>query len=187
MHCRRCRSTGPALARHLCRHTSCAWLPASGPIAGGTTVTITGTNFSGATAVHFGGIAAAGFTVNGPTSITAITPAGSGIVDVTVTAATGTSAIHAADQFTYQVPLTQTITFPQPASPAYAGTSVTMDATATSGLAVTYTVISGPATVNSSTLTYTGAGTIVVEADQAGNGAYLAAAPVRDTDHCITC
>ena len=38
--------------------------PASGPGAGGTPVTITGTNFTGATAVYFGPTKAAKFTVN---------------------------------------------------------------------------------------------------------------------------
>ena len=76
----------------------------------------------------------------------------------------------------------QTITFPQPVSPAYAGTSVTLMATASpSGIAVTYKVISGPAIVNGSTLTYTGAGPVVVEADAAGNVTYAAAAPVQDS------
>ena len=76
--------------------------PVSGPITGSTSVTITGTNFTGATAVRFGSIAATSFSVNSDTQITAISPAGSvGTVDVTVTTAGGTSAISAADQFTY--------------------------------------------------------------------------------------
>ena len=48
-------------------------------------MTITGTNFTGATAVKFGATNAASFTVNSATSITATSPAGSGTVDVTVT------------------------------------------------------------------------------------------------------
>jgi hypothetical protein len=75
--------------------------PVSGPGGGGTTVTITGTNFTGATMVAFGGTAATTFTVNSATSIAAISPAGSGTVDVTVTTPAGTSATGAADQFTY--------------------------------------------------------------------------------------
>ena len=49
---------------------------------------------------------------------------------------------------------------------------------------VVFSVISGPATVtgaNGSTLTYTGAGTVVVEADQAGDANYSAAPPVQRT------
>lgn len=49
--------------------------PNTGPYAGGTSVTITGTNFTGATAVSFGGIPAASFTVVNDTTITATTPA----------------------------------------------------------------------------------------------------------------
>lgn len=74
----------------------------SGPAAGGTNVTITGTGFTGATAVSFGASPATSFTVNGDTSITAVSPAASaGTVDVTVTTAGGTSAASATDQFTF--------------------------------------------------------------------------------------
>ena len=75
--------------------------PSSGPAAGGTSVTITGTDFTGASAVHFGASQAAGFSVVNATQITATSPAGAGIADVTVTTASGTSATGAADQFTY--------------------------------------------------------------------------------------
>jgi hypothetical protein len=82
--------------------------PASGPAGGGTIVTITGTNLSGATAVKFGGSAAVWFNVMSATSITAKAPAGSGAVDVTVTTTFGTSALSAADQFTYVAPASRT-------------------------------------------------------------------------------
>jgi len=75
--------------------------PSAGPNTGGTAVTITGSNFSGATAVTFGGTAATGYTVNSATQITATAPAGTGTVDVRVATSAGTSAISAADQFTY--------------------------------------------------------------------------------------
>ena len=65
-------------------------------------VTITGTGFTGATAVDFGGDRRASFTVNSATQITATSPARRpGTVDVTVTTPGGTSATSAADQFTY--------------------------------------------------------------------------------------
>jgi IPT/TIG domain len=75
--------------------------PAEGPQTGGATVTITGTGFTGATAVDFGANAAKSFEVESDTSITAESPAGTGTVDVTVTTAEGTSATGAADRFTY--------------------------------------------------------------------------------------
>ena len=78
--------------------------PTSGPTAGGTSVTITGTNLTGASAVHFGANAATGVVVNGATSVTATSPAGTGTVDVTVTTPGGTSATSSADDFTYVGP-----------------------------------------------------------------------------------
>src|SRR5258707_3788405 len=75
--------------------------PNTGPMQGGTSVTITGTNFSGATAVRFGSNAAGSFTVDSATQITATSPTGVGTVDVTVTTAGGTSAISSGDRFTY--------------------------------------------------------------------------------------
>ncbi|HVS95835.1 MAG TPA: FG-GAP-like repeat-containing protein [Puia sp.] len=57
----------------------------------GTTVTITGTNFTGIDSVYFGGVPAASFTVNSPTTITAVVgAAGSG--DVTVVSSFGRSS-----------------------------------------------------------------------------------------------
>ena len=77
--------------------------PAAGSAAGGTTVTITGTGFSGATAVDFGSFAATNVAINSAgTQITATSPAGpTGAVDVTVTTAGGVSATSSADKFTY--------------------------------------------------------------------------------------
>ena len=78
--------------------------PASGLAAGGTTVTITGTGFTGASAVDFGAVAATSFVVDSDTQITATSPAEPlGTVDVTVTATDGTSAsaTSSADQFSY--------------------------------------------------------------------------------------
>lgn len=81
--------------------------PNSGPTAGGTTIVVTGTTFTGATAVSFGATPAASFTVNSATQITATTPArAAGIVDVTVTTPNGTSATSANDRFTFSPPPT---------------------------------------------------------------------------------
>jgi hypothetical protein len=71
-------------------------------------VTITGTGFTGATAVDFGSAAAASFTVNSATSITATSPAATtvGPVDITVTTPAGTSTTSPADQFSHTYPFT---------------------------------------------------------------------------------
>ncbi|OWK39899.1 IPT/TIG domain-containing protein [Fimbriiglobus ruber] len=80
--------------------------PASGPTAGGTTVTITGTDLGNATAVAFGGVAGA-IVSDTATQIVATAPVESaGVVDVTVTTAGGTSVTSSADQFTYAIPPT---------------------------------------------------------------------------------
>ncbi|MGZ6887194.1 MAG: beta strand repeat-containing protein, partial [Acidimicrobiia bacterium] len=103
--------------------------PSSGPASGGTSVTIAGTGFTGATAVKFGGTAAASFTFNNANQITATAPAhAAGTVDVTVTTPAGTSPTGAADQFTFVA--APTVTSVTPASgPASGGTSVTIAGT----------------------------------------------------------
>jgi hypothetical protein len=78
-------------------------------------------------------------------------------------------------------PQSQTITFTNPGAQTYGVAPFALTATASSGLTVTYTVTSGPATASGSTLTITDAGSVTVEANQAGNGAYAAAAPVQVT------
>jgi choice-of-anchor C domain-containing protein len=76
--------------------------PASGPTVGGTRVTISGSGFTGATAVVFGGIAATSFTVVSDTQIQATAPAESaGTVDVSVINPAGGSARVTADQYSY--------------------------------------------------------------------------------------
>jgi hypothetical protein len=83
--------------------------PASGPI--GTTITIMGTGFTGATLVTVGGVTAS-HTVNSSTQITATVPANTpaGVVDVRVTGPGGTSVNTAADNFT-NTSAGQTVTY----------------------------------------------------------------------------
>ena len=76
--------------------------PRHGAMTGGTKVSITGTNLSGATQVVFGSKPARRFVVVSSSLITAISPGGNGIVDVHVTTNGGTSASTAPDRFTYR-------------------------------------------------------------------------------------
>ena len=98
--------------------------PKKGPAAGGTPVTITGTNFTAVTAVKFGSTNA-NYTVNSPTSITATSPASTTeTVDVTVAASGGTSATSSKDRFKYGNP---TVTNINPnTGPKAGGTLVTV-------------------------------------------------------------
>ena len=78
--------------------------PTSGSTAGGTVVTITGTNFTGATAVSFGGTAATSFSVTNDTTISATTAAsaaGTGL-NVSVTTPGGTNTANTL--YTYVAP-----------------------------------------------------------------------------------
>ncbi len=84
--------------------------PASGSTAGTNTVTIQGTDFTGATVVNFGVTAATPFTVNSATKITATAPAhAAGLVDVTITTPGGVSATSFADNYTYVTPTTAVV------------------------------------------------------------------------------
>ena len=106
----------------------------SGPTAGGTAVTISGTGLAGASAVDFGGAAAGNVVVNAAgTQITATSPAASaGMVDVTVVTAGGTSATSSNDQFSYMAP--PTVTGLSPTSGITAGgTQVTITGTNLAG------------------------------------------------------
>jgi hypothetical protein len=76
--------------------------PTSGPTTGGTTVTITGFGFTGATKVLFGTVAATSFSVVSDTKITAVSPAQAAAWHkIYVTTPSGTSSPVTADRFTY--------------------------------------------------------------------------------------
>ena len=110
--------------------------PTNGPAAGGTSVTVTGTNLTGATAVDFGGPATRAPRIGADTgtSLTVISPAGTGTVNVTVTTPNGTSTTSSADQFTYNAPALPTVTVVSPTNgPAAGGTSVTVTGTNLTG------------------------------------------------------
>jgi len=104
--------------------------PSSGSASGGTTVTLVGTGFTGATSVKFGATPATSFTVNSATQITAVTPAGTpGVVPVTVTTSGGTSNPVA---FTYQN--TPAVTALTPSNgPTSGGSTVTITGTGLTG------------------------------------------------------
>ena len=68
----------------------------------------------------------------------------------------------------------QIITFPAVGTVTH-GQTVTLKATTNSGLPVTYTVLSGSATIVGNKVTFNAAGTVNLAADQAGNINYKAA------------
>ncbi len=91
---------------------------------GGTYVTIAGSDLSGATSVRFGATPAESFTVKSLRTIAAVSPPGTGTVDIVVTTPRGESAIGPADRFTYTAP---TVTRVKPSTGDSAGgTAVTI-------------------------------------------------------------
>jgi hypothetical protein len=109
--------------------------PTTGSTLGGTTVTIAGSLFTGVTSVKFGSTSAASYIFKNDTSITAISPAGTGIVDVTVTTPGGTSATSSADRFTYVAPPVPVITAISPTNGTKAGgTSIAITGTGFTGV-----------------------------------------------------
>jgi hypothetical protein len=73
----------------------------------------------------------------------------------------------------------QTIAFSLPPATTYPGPAITLTATASSGLPVSFSLVSGPASLNGNQLAFTGPGPVVVQATQGGNGQWLPAAPVE--------
>jgi hypothetical protein len=131
--------------------------PATGPASGGTTLTITGTNFVGITAVSIGGVAATSMNVVSATSITAVTPVhASGLVAVTVSNASGTATKTGA--FTYSAPAPSVSAVSPALGTASGGTIVTITGSNfVSGAKVTFgtTAATNVTFVSSTTLTAT--------------------------------
>jgi hypothetical protein len=152
--------------------------PNSGPTAGGNSVTITGTTFTGATSVTFGGTAATSFSVVNATSITATVPAGTaGAVSVIVTTPAGSNAANAL--YTYVPGPTVTSVSPNSGS-TLGGTSVTITGTTFTGAtSVTFggAAATGVAVVNATTITATtpagaaGAASVIVTTTSGSNAA----------------
>jgi hypothetical protein len=113
---------------YLAKPTVSSIAPTSGPLAGGTVVTITGTGFVSGATVKFGAAAGTSVSFLSPTSLKATSPASSGIVDVTVTTPGGTSATSAADKFTYLAKPTVSSIAPT-SGPLAGGTVVTITGT----------------------------------------------------------
>jgi phospholipase C len=112
--------------------------PRAGPEGGSSTVTISGSNLSGATAVRFGAVNALSFAVGELGSITAVSPPGAGTVDVTVTTPGGTSPTGSADRFRY-APVPTVSNVSPGKGPTSGKTTVTITGTAfTEATAVTF-------------------------------------------------
>ncbi|WP_460945774.1 PKD domain-containing protein [Spirosoma daeguense] len=116
------------------------------------------------------------------TSNTLTFPGSVGQVNVTAYQAGNDSFKPAQIQRSFQVlKRSQNISFSSVAARTIGEPPFSLTATATSGLPVTFTVISGPATLNGNTLTLTAPGTVVIEARQPGNTVYNPATPQQQS------
>ena len=127
--------------------------PATGPLGGGTTVTIKGTGFTGATSVQFGSASATTFTVNSASLITATSPSGAaGSAAVTVTTSQGTSPQTSSDLFTYIAQAPTLTSLSPPSGPSGGTTVVTLTGTSFTGAtAVSFGALPAAFVVNSAT------------------------------------
>lgn len=78
--------------------------PATGPLEGGSRVTVLGRGFTGATAVRLSGVSATDVTVDSDSQLTATTPAGVSLGPVDVTVTTPSDTWTARGAFTYVSP-----------------------------------------------------------------------------------
>ncbi len=108
-------------------------------------------------------------------------PSGVVIRDPAWNALDTTTALQGGVSTVNVVKAPQTITFESLLDRVYGDAPFTLGATASSGLPVSYTVVSGPATVSGNTVTLTGVGTVVIRATQAGNEVYEAAPNVEQS------
>ena len=134
------------------------------------------------TATSTSGLPVAFTIVSGPATVNAqtnqITIIGTGLVTVRADQSGSNvydTAASVIQMFTVNK-ANQTINFTSIGAQTY-GATVTLTATASSGLPIIYSVFSGPATVSGNVLTITGIGNITVRASQPGDANYFAATP----------
>ena len=161
---------------------------------GEATVTFTAPSFTGSAAITGYTIRATAtdgstVTVNAtgsPAKVTGLTPGKSYRFTVIASNSAGSSESSTTSDALAISLVNQTITFAAPADRASNSGSFTLAATATSGLPVTFTVVSGPALLTGNVLDLTGtAGTVKIRASQAGNATY-AAAPAVEVSFAVT-
>jgi Big-like domain-containing protein/IPT/TIG domain-containing protein len=150
--------------------------PDHGPESGYTEVELSGSGFGKEPKVWFGSRQAVKAYATSPTTLVAVSPPGSGTVDVTVSTASGTSATSSADRFRYSPPLTLTSN----PNPSVHGQKVTFTATLTPELGGgpapvgSVAFLDGTSVIGVANLTSKGVATLSTTALGAGNHAIVA-------------
>lgn len=164
--------------------------PDLGPLEGGFNVTITGTSLcngslSDVTNVTLCGVSATVLSVSGSTQVVVQATASQiAIIGDVVVQSSSNGSTTKSNGFTYEKS-DQTISFPT------IGTNTTADtidliATATSGLPVSFSVVTGPAfIINGTTLGFSGTGAVSVVAMQIGTAEWNTAPSVTNTFEVI--
>ena len=175
----------PTLSPQTISYTSTA---PGAAVVGGPAYTVAAAASSGLAVVFTIAPASAGVcTISGAT----VSPVGVGTCTINANQA-GSAAYEPALQVqqSFSVatppPASQTISFTSsaPGAAVYGGPGYTVSATASSGLPVTFSAApssAGVCTVSGSAVTIVGAGTCTVNANQGGNGSYLAAPQVQQS------
>jgi|GEM_PF-1049315 len=154
------------------------------PTAGGASYSVSATATSGlAVAFTIDASAASVCSVSGST--VSFIGAGTCVINANQAGNTNYNAAPQVQQ-SFIVKNAQTISFTSspPATPTVGGATYAVTATATSGLTVTFSIDASATTVCSvagSTVSFIGAGTCVINANQAGNGSYYAAPQVQQS------
>jgi alpha-tubulin suppressor-like RCC1 family protein len=147
-----------------------------GTTAGGTQLAVTGTGFTGTTAVGFGGLPAPAFTVISDTQLRATAPAAAaGLVHVTVLNPAGANADSAANEFTFKT--AQAIDFAPLTGKSFGDPDFGVSATAGSGLPVSFRA-EGVCTLTGTIVHLAAAGDCTIIASQPGDQTFAAAADV---------
>ena len=126
--------------------------------------------------------------VSGPGSVTGDLLQLNGVGTVVLRARQAGSADFEAAVTDLSVPVAkaaQTLVWDGVTDRAFSSEVIPLTGKASSGLGVTYEVISGPAAVTNDRLTLTGVGTVVIRASQAGDANYEAA-PVRQVSFVVS-
>ncbi len=136
-------------------------------------------------AVSDSGLPVSYVVVSGPATVSGneVTLTGAGAVVIRASQSGGTNYLAASDvDVTFNVEQApQTISVQNPGPKVYGDPAFSLSGVATSGLPVSYSVVSGPGTVNGNMVTITGQGAIVIQASQAGDANYTAAPNVELT------
>ncbi len=157
-----------------------AWQPLDSAVYGGLPVRLR--------AIASSGLPVEYLTLSGPGLVSGDQLQVNGVGEVVVRARQAGNADF--DSTTADIPVpvakaSQTILWDGIADRSFSSEVIPLDGKASSGLSVTYEVISGPAVVSNDRLTVTGAGTVVIRASQAGD-ANRQAAPVRQVTFIVS-